>query len=470
MSNDKDSKDPGPEDDGWGAAASEGEAASEAQAPAADVSFDPVGVEDRVAALRANRSQADESAGDVESKAETSATKPSTAPEQPTSSHSEPTKSVQEPLAAQPTKPVQEPLAAQPTTTTPSQTPASTPAASATPLAAQTIPSGAAPALAPSGVDDAPQWSKSDSSGPTNSSDMQVLAALDEQPAAKKRRKRAKRLKKDPKTQLTRRQQFFLIGGAAALVVAVVCAVLGWLNSQNYYLVCGTQSITAEQGSFWPYGRSALSGEEFKGIVGDHPCTSRQFESREELERAFLAELIGHATQLLSPTKVAPEQVLAAEQELGQALLLSRDPERGEERAMAERLKGDVSYWKGAAEIQGALETLRKSATLFEEAATRLPRHSRDSSEWAEHARFIASEIDKGPRALRKDESAKEEPHFQGLGNPDGPVKPTEPTEQEPDTQVTPEAPIELPADAGVDAAPPEVPADASLPTGGVLL
>jgi hypothetical protein len=294
-----------------------------------------------------------------------------------------------------------------------------------------------------------------------------ALAAMEDQPAAKKRRKREKRLKKDPKTQLTRRQQFFLVGGAALLVISAVCAVLGWLNSKNYYLVCGKRSITAEQGSFWPYGRSPLPGEAFKAIAGTHECASRHFESRDELERAFLTALIEQATRLL--TSGDAEQVAAAEQELQQALLLSRDPERGEERAMAERLQGDVAYWRGAAEIQGALETLRNSAEYFEEAATRRPRHSNDANAWAEHARFIGSEIDKGPRTLRKDESAKEEPHFQGLSNPDNPVE-TTPDPPEPLTPTTPVEPAAVPIDAGVDAKPPEVPADAKLPTGGVLL
>jgi hypothetical protein len=298
-----------------------------------------------------------------------------------------------------------------------------------------------------------------------------VLAEKEKQPAAQKRRKREKSKEKDPKTQLTRRQQWFLVGGSALLVLTAVCAVLGWLNNKNYYFVCGTRSITAEQGSFWPYGRSPLPGEAFKPIVGDFPCESRHFDKRDELEKAFLAALIDQATRLLASGD--PEHVSTAEQELQQVLLLSRNPERAEERDMAERLQGDVSYWRGAAEIQSALETLRTSAEFFDEAATRRPRHSSDASAWAEHARFIGSEIDKGPRSLRKDESPKEQPHFQGLSSPDAAAKPAKPTKADPsltpNTDTAVQVP-ELPIDAGVDAAPPPPRSDAALPTGGVLL
>lgn len=299
-----------------------------------------------------------------------------------------------------------------------------------------------------------------------------VLAKKETQPAAQKRRKREKSKEKNPRTQLTRRQQWFLVGGSALLVLTAVCAVLGWLNNKNYYFVCGTRNISAEQGSFWPYGRSPLPGEAFQPIVGDFPCESRHFEKREELEKAFLAALIQQATRLLASGD--PEHVSTAEQELQQALLLSRNPERAEERAMAERLQGDVSYWRGAAEIQAALETLRTSAGFFEEAASRRPRHSSDANAWAEHARFISSEIDKGPRTLRKDESPKEQPLFQGLSTPDTAANPTRADQgHAPNAATRTDAAVqimELPMDAGVDAALSPPRSDAALPTGGVLL
>ena len=163
-----------------------------------------------------------------------------------------------------------------------------------------------------------------------------------------------------------------------------------------------------------------------------------------------------------------------AEQQLEQALLLTRDPTRSEERAEVLRLQGDVSYWRAAAEMERALEILRSSARLFEEAASKRPKHSTDASPWAEHALFISSEIDKGPRSLRKDDSPKEKPHFQGLSQEAKPgVTPTvtplpEPGE-EPEAAAAPVPDAGVPSSGQVPTEPAPVP-DAALPQGGVLL
>ncbi len=305
-----------------------------------------------------------------------------------------------------------------------------------------------------------------------------ALAEMEEPPAVKKRRKREKRQEKDPTTKLTRRQQFFFIGSAVLLVLSAVIAILGWRNSKHFYLVCSQSTITAQQGSFWPYGRDQLPGDAFDAIEGTHPCTSQHYEKRADLEEAFLAALIEQATRLLKNGDA--EHVASAEKQLQQALLLSRNPERGEAREMAERLQGDVSYWRGAAEIAKVLQTLGTSASFFEEAATKRPRHSNDANAWAEHARFIGSEIDKGPRELRKDESPQEEPHFRGLSDPtedeggdQDPAGDDDEPEGDDDEPEDPEeadaAPAVTPIDAGTPDSATPIP-DAALPTGGVLL
>lgn len=425
MSNDKDSKEPGPDDDGWGDAGNEGATPDPEVTPPDAEWVDPANLEERVAALRERRDQP---------------TAPKVVVEPPPETNE---------LAGNTTGPILT-------------------------LGATTEVGGdAATAITD---DDAPQWSPDDQELPPPSSDMLaaagVLAQKEDEPAAKKRRKLKKRKEKDPRTQLTRRQQLVLVGGAALLVATAACAVLGWLNNQRYYLVCGTRSITAEQGSFWPWGQDSLGGEAFKAIEGDHPCTSREFDNRNDLEEAFLVALIEQATRLLASGDA--DHVTAAKQELQQALLLSRDPERGKQRAMVERLQGDVAYWRGAAEIQRALKILSTGASYFEDAATRRPRHSNDANAWAEHARFIGSEIDKGPKPLRKDESPKEEPHFQGLSEPDAET----PAAADPSTEppaATPaegsESGVDAPIDAGVAPTQPEPSAaDAALPKGGVLL
>ncbi len=322
--------------------------------------------------------------------------------------------------------------------------------------------------------EDAPQWATVPSPiGPADeqpisapSSDMLaaagVIASKTSDPRARKRKEPRER---STGSGLTRKQTIRLIAGAVVLVIAGVGAILGWLNSQNYYLVCGTKSIRAEQGRFWPTGQNALSGPAFRAIAvpSDVVCESTSFESREELELAFLDALLAQSTRLL--TSGGSEQVTVAEAQLEQALLLTREPERAEQRELAERLQGDVSYWRGAADVQRAVEVLELGATSFEEAAAKRPRHSSDASAWAEHARFIAEEIDKGPRSLRANEAPKEKPHFSGLTDPKAQLKP------QTDASGVPEAP---PIDAGVPTAPPAdadvPPIDAALPRGGVLL
>tara|TARA_R110002073_G_scaffold225022_8_gene385453 strand:- start:2281 stop:3678 length:1398 start_codon:yes stop_codon:yes gene_type:complete len=327
--------------------------------------------------------------------------------------------------------------------------------------------------------EDAPQWSApSPAKNPTEtmavpapSSDMlavaDVIAKKKSDPKAKKRKEPVER---NTSSGLTRKQLIRLIAGAVLLVITGVGAILGWLNSQNYYLVCGTKNIRAEQGRFWPTGQNPLPGPAFRpiSVPSDALCQSTSFDSRAELELAFLDALLKQSTKLL--TSGGSEQVSVAEAQLDQALLLTREPERAEQRELAERLQGDVSYWRGAAEIQRAAEVLQVGASNFEEAAGKRPRHSSDAQAWAEHARFIAEEIDKGPRSLRADEAPKEKPHFGGLTAPI--VAPITPGKTQPESSGP--GPEASPIDAGVPTAAPAdadvPPIDAALPRGGVLL
>jgi hypothetical protein len=326
--------------------------------------------------------------------------------------------------------------------------------------------------------EDAPQWTAAeDAALPAPSSDMLAAAGViaqkdfDEVAKVGKKKKLKRGNERPPKgkgggggggARLTTRQQRFLIGGVALLLIAAVCAVLGWFNSQNYYLTCGTNSIIASQGRFWPWGQSPLQGPAFVAIhvPSDVLCTDQHFDSRAELEQAFLDALLKQSTALLTSGDAA--HVSTAEEQLEQALLLTRAPERSTERALVQRLQGDVAYWRGAEQIQQASELLKTAAGYFDEAASRRPRHSSDANAWAEHARFIQSEIDKGPRSLRKDEAPREQPHFKGLS----PVA-------QPDRTTATDAIAEEALDAGVQTEPPDAaqpPADAALPRGGVLL
>ncbi len=316
--------------------------------------------------------------------------------------------------------------------------------------------------------EDAPQWNHDDEQIPAPSSDMLAAAevlAEKEDPKAEKRRKRRER---GPKTQLTRRQLGVIIGGGSLALLVAICALLGWFNAKHYYLVCQTKSISAQQGRFWPWGQSQLDGDAFRNIriPSDVLCANKEFDSRNQLEIAFLAALLEQSTALLAEGDT--DLVDEAERQLEQALLLSRTQDRETQRAEAKRLQGDVLYLRAAAEIQQAQQVLQSASNHFDAAAAMRPRHSNDANAWAEHGRFISSEIDKGPKVLRKDELPKAKPHFQGLS--ESPV----PRPAEESGASVPIEPVEDSADAGVppSVAPDAQPfsPDAGLPKGGVLL
>ncbi len=315
---------------------------------------------------------------------------------------------------------------------------------------------------------DAPHWAPEPIADeeplPEPSSDLAAAVGIASKTATDEVAKKKRQKPASSGSSLTRKQTIKLVAGAAILVLTAVGAILGWLNSKNYELVCHTKSISAEQGKFWPWGRAPLSGPAFRAIAvpSEVICQTQSFDSRLQLEDAFLTALLAQSTKLL--TSGGGEQVSVAEAQLEQALLLTRSPKRAKERALAERLQGDVSYWRGAAEVRRATEALSLGAERFEKAAGQRPRHSSDASAWAEHARFIAEEIDKGPRSLRADEAPKDTPRFGGLSEPR--VEPRIENSSEPSS--IPDVEDDVDVGAQMDAGTSSL--DAALPRGGVLL
>ena len=238
-----------------------------------------------------------------------------------------------------------------------------------------------------------------------------------------------------------------LAGGFIATIV-----LLGRSNASRYRFHCGEARITAEQGrSFPPWGTARLGGAEWQPI--DIPpgaeCASRETDDRTELEQWYLEALVEQAQAKLTAKEVTA--VDGAEAELEQALLLSRAPERRDQRKEIERLLGDVEYWRGAARVKAALETLEDAASRYEAAAEKRPRHASDAAAWAQWLREVAAGLRAGPAGAKR---------------PSGPVEPAEPARPSAPTGVA--LPVEEPAP--VDAAPITPPIDAGIPRGGVLL
>jgi len=256
-----------------------------------------------------------------------------------------------------------------------------------------------------------------------------------------------------------------LIGGGVVLAVILMFVALGKWNARDYYLVCNADRITAERGrGFPPWGTHRLTGAEWEPIQipPDAECQETQTTDLIELEDAYLTALVEQANGML--TSRNPSNIELAERQLGQALLLTRRPERRNQRKEIERLLGDVEYWRGAAQIQQVIDLLRQAAGRFDGAAIKRPRHKSDSSSWAGFARATAEELRLGPPELR-------------------PAHPVAPNAPPPFTGTGPDSPVQVP-DAGVGIAPDAgpgtllppptdarpAPPDAGLPSGGVLL
>lgn len=289
--------------------------------------------------------------------------------------------------------------------------------------------------------------------------DAVLPAAADLQAAvgAPKRRRREPEPVSDPDDPVpprTRRTQ--VIAGLSLVAGLGITALifLGRANSDRYLLACSTDRMTPEQGrSFPPWGSRPIPGPAWKPIAlpPNAECTEHETDSLPELEKLYLDKLVDRAsTTLTSKTlldkqgSVAPLDVVA--DQLTQALLLARSPERRDQRKEIERLQGDVTYWRATLRLRDAQTALVDAAKQFDAAAALRPRHVTDADAWATFLRRVTDELQAGPTGTPPQAvvpapiDAPRAPLGSAL-----PVEPTEPSEPPP-------------------------PVDASVATGGVLL
>ena len=252
-----------------------------------------------------------------------------------------------------------------------------------------------------------------------------------------------------------RRRWVLVLGlGTTLLAASAVIVVLGQVHATNYALRCGAKEIVAERGrSVPPWGYERLGGPSWRPIAipPDAECTARETEDVVQLEGWFLEALVEQATRKLSGA--APGDLDRAEAELAQALLLSRSPERRDQRKDLERLRGDVTYWRAVAKVKAAVTSLEDAARGFDDATAQRPRHASDPTRWSTFARATAAALDAGP---------------DGTGVP-SPI-PTSPSPSRPTAPPGIALPIDsapYPIDAG---ALPDDAARRDLPSGGVLM
>lgn len=257
-------------------------------------------------------------------------------------------------------------------------------------------------------------------------------------------------------------------GGRRAIIIAAVAilvgltvaalVLLGRVNAQRYVIACTTDQVSAEQGrAFPPWGTRPLVGAEWKPITlpASAECKPRETDDRAELERWFLELLVDRASTTLTardlldtiqPGKTNPLDIVAAQ--LNQALLLSRAPERRDQRKDVERLLGDVQYWRASLRLRDAAAALGDAARQFDAAAAQRPRHVTDAGEWATFLRRLVDDLHTGP------------------GGVPAVVTPGEPVGERPMAPAGTALPVEPEASTAEPAPAP----DAGLPTGGVLL
>ena len=253
-----------------------------------------------------------------------------------------------------------------------------------------------------------------------------------------------------------RRWPLVLLGIFVVGATVTTFVLLGQANSQRYLMTCAAKQIGAERGrSFPPWGTEALDGAAWRPIEipPNAECTPHETDDPAKLETWYLEALVEQATTKLTGDTTGDVDV--AEKQLEQALLLTRSPERRDQRKEIERLLGDVTYWRAAAKVKAAVTALDEAARRFDDAAARRPRHASDAAAWADFARATAGALGTGPGGG----GAPQTP-------PSGVPLPTRPLAP-PGVALPVEEPS-VPADAGVEA-PLDAPAS-TLPTGGVLL
>jgi hypothetical protein len=204
------------------------------------------------------------------------------------------------------------------------------------------------------------------------------------------------------------RRTMAIAGGALFVGIGIVVLVfLGRANAERYMLACSTDRITPEQGrAFPPWGTHPMPGPEWKPIAlpPNAECTPHETDSIDALGKLYLDVLVDRAStaltakNLLDPaTKNAPAPLDAISDELGQALLLARPPERRDQRKEIERLQGDVQYWRATIRLRDANAALLDAAKQFDAAAAARPRHVTDAGEWAGFLRKLTEELQAGP-------------------------------------------------------------------------
>ncbi len=243
--------------------------------------------------------------------------------------------------------------------------------------------------------------------------------------------------------------------GVLTLTVAAFI-LLGNANEQRYYLRCSAKSITAEQGrSFPPWGTERLTGAAWRpiSIPPNAECTPQSTSKLPTLEGWYLEALVDQATSKLSGS--SPGDIDAAQTELEQAMLLTRSPDRRDQRKDLERLLGDVTYWRAAAKVKSAAASLEDAAKRFDEAASKRPRHASDASAWAEFTRLTAKRLGAGPA---------------GDGSPMMPPSGV-PLSSRPSAPLGTALPVEMPSASTSDAGVPLPDAAVrNIPAGGVLM
>ncbi|MEO8701946.1 MAG: hypothetical protein ABI867_18015 [Kofleriaceae bacterium] len=246
-----------------------------------------------------------------------------------------------------------------------------------------------------------------------------------------------------------------VLSGVLGLVI-VAFVVFGMLNKDKYVLTCHPDEAVAGQGrGFPPWGTRSLDDEaKWKPIKipPEAECRADTTADEEELSGWYLKLLVERASTLLTAREVT--KIDEAAGMLEQALLHARAPDRRDERKEIERLLGDVGYWRASAKLRDAANALGEAAKQFDAAAAQRPRHVSDAAAWATYVRKLAEQLRAGPSDAAQ------------TSFPPTPVNPGRPP-----APAGSALPVEPGSGSdGSAAEPPSVPADAGVPTGGVLL
>jgi hypothetical protein len=245
-------------------------------------------------------------------------------------------------------------------------------------------------------------------------------------------------------------------------LLTLTLILLGRANAQRYFITCTTDQVRAERGrAFPPWGSQLMGGNAYKPIAlpANAECKPQETQDLAELEHWYLDVLLERASATLTaPVLDAPDKPLdVAEGELNQALLLSRAPERRDQRKEVERLLGDVQYWRASLRLRDASAALSEAAKQFEAAAAQRPRHVTDAGSWAAFLERVVDELHAGPDGIAATGPTATTASPTNVAPPTAPLGTALPVEPTPTPSPTDPAPVDAKPDAGV-------------PTGGVLL